>query len=264
MLRVHDTLEESFRRHAPALKSFLYRMTASEQDAEDLVSETYLRAAEKLELFERKSSFKTWLFTIATNLARDHYRAQRRWSVYAQDQAKAKGAARVLSEDLRAHQRADPEIQFEMREHIDFCFTCMMKTLPLLEQIVLMLANIYDFQVSEIAVIVDKSEASVKHLLRQARNTMKEIFENRCALVSKQGVCYQCSELNGILNPKQSSQVELLKLELVKQAKKDSTDQLGLLDLRLELIRGISPTDGKNAALQQSHMRMLRAAIQDD
>jgi RNA polymerase sigma-70 factor, ECF subfamily len=264
MASVQATSEDLFRQYYPPLKSYLYRMTASEEDAEDLAAETFVRVLKHLESFEGKSSIKTWIFSIATNLARDHFRAQKRWSVDAQDRAKHAASVHAILADLRQLQDLNPAVQFEMRDHIDFCFTCMMKTLPLEQQIVLMLSSLYGFRTKEITTIVGKSEASVKHLLHQARHTLKDIFTQRCALVNQQGVCYQCTELNGIFNSKQHNQEEVMKLALVQAAKEDPTDQFRLLDVRLALIRGIDPCGGNRAALHLSHMQMLRAAIQDE
>ena len=258
-----DSIEILFQQHHPALKSYLYRMTASEETADDLASETFVRVINHFDSFEGRSSIKTWIFSIATNLARDHFRAQRRWVVDAQDQAKRSSSARVLLEDIHDHQQANPEVRFELVEHVDFCFTCMMKTLPLEEHVALMLSHIYDFQVNEIAQIIDKSEAVVKHLLHQARSTLRTIFEQRYALINRNGVCYQCTELNGIFNPRQQNHEELMKLKMVQAAQRDSVNQSTLLDLRLELIRNIDLFGGKSAALHLSHMRMLRAAIHD-
>jgi RNA polymerase sigma-70 factor (ECF subfamily) len=93
---------------------------------------------------------------------------------------------------------------------------------------------------------------------------LKDIFAQRCALVNHQGVCYQCTELNGIFNPKQHSQEEVMKLTLVQAAREHPTEQFRLLDMRLALIRGIDPCGSNRAALHLSHMQMLRAAIQDE
>jgi RNA polymerase sigma-70 factor (ECF subfamily) len=264
MVTVDESIKQLFEQYYPPLKSYLYRMTASEQDAEDIASETFLRVMHKYESFEGRARIKTWIFTIATHLARDHFRVQKRWPVNAQDQAKRVASVQALKDDLQNLERSNPEVKYEIKEHIDFCFTCMMKTLPLEQQIVLMLKNIYGFKVDEIKIIVAKTEAAVKNLLHQARKTLTEIFESRCSLVSQKGVCYQCSELNGLLNPKQNAQEELVKLKMVQQARKNPADQERLLDLRLKLIGEIDPCQGKSAALHLSHMKMLRQAIQDD
>jgi RNA polymerase sigma-70 factor, ECF subfamily len=61
------------------LKSYIVRITASVADAEDIVQDTYIKAHEKLSTFKGESSLKTWLFAIATNLAKDNLRAKKRW-----------------------------------------------------------------------------------------------------------------------------------------------------------------------------------------
>lgn len=66
---------EAFRslveRHSRALFRLGHRMTGNVQDAEEIVQETFLRAYRRLDGFESRSSFKTWLFRIATNCSLD-------------------------------------------------------------------------------------------------------------------------------------------------------------------------------------------------
>ncbi|NBP70456.1 MAG: RNA polymerase sigma factor, partial [Cytophagia bacterium] len=51
------------------LKSYLYRLLANRNDAEDLTHDTFIKAYEKLSTFRGESSLKTWVFQIATNLS---------------------------------------------------------------------------------------------------------------------------------------------------------------------------------------------------
>ncbi|CAN5587551.1 hypothetical protein BH11BAC3_BH11BAC3_06990 [soil metagenome] len=57
----------------------------------------------------------------------------------------------------------------------------------------ILLKDVYDFSVNEICNILDKTEGVIKYLLQDGRKIMTDIFENRCALVNKNGVCHQCS-----------------------------------------------------------------------
>ena len=86
-----DTLivNELIKQRKGQLKSFLLRLTASVEDAEDIMQDTYIKAAEKIESFRAESSLKTWIFTIAANLAKDNLRAKRRWTEDVTDQGKA-------------------------------------------------------------------------------------------------------------------------------------------------------------------------------
>ena len=70
-----DQLTGEFETFQRELKSFLLRMTASVQDAEDIVQETYLKAHSRIDTFRGESSLKTWMFSIASNLARDLLKA---------------------------------------------------------------------------------------------------------------------------------------------------------------------------------------------
>jgi len=56
---------------------------------------------------------------------------------------------------------------------------------------------------------------------------MIKIFDGRCALINKEGICHQCSELNGIFNPQQKFEEEALKIEMVRIA--ETKDKEGLL-----------------------------------
>jgi len=71
------------------LKSYILRITVSTLDAEDIVHDTYLKALDKLDTFRGESSLKTWLFAIASNLAKDNLRVQKRWVENVTDITKA-------------------------------------------------------------------------------------------------------------------------------------------------------------------------------
>lgn len=202
------------------LKSYLYRLLTDRNDVDDITHDTFIKAFTKIDTFNRESSLKTWVFKIATNLAYDHLRKSKRWGANAQDRAAdlAIGSEEIRQVFWMVHDTS-PSGAYEMREHIDYCFTCISKTLPIENQVALILKNIYDFQVKEIALILEKTDGIVKHLLNDARTTMTDIFEHRCALINKEGVCHQCSHINEIFNPKQDQQEALMKLELVKHLK---------------------------------------------
>src|ERR1044071_3006983 len=65
-------------RHSHSLFRLAYRMTGNEQDAEDVVQESLLRAYKQLRQFDSRSSFKTWLYRIAANCSLDLLRLRGR------------------------------------------------------------------------------------------------------------------------------------------------------------------------------------------
>jgi RNA polymerase sigma-70 factor (ECF subfamily) len=150
--------------------------------------------------------------------------------------------------------------RYEIREHTDFCFTCISKTLPIEQQLAIMLKDIYYFSRKEIGQIMDETVGVVKHLLHEGRKTMSEIFDNRCALINKNGACHQCTELAGIYNPKQARRQELMKIAMVEKAEENETDAEKLYDLRTELVSFIDPLCSSGADLQDIIMQCTRKA----
>ena len=203
-----NAFETLFAEFKNQLKSYLYRLLTDRNDVDDLTHDTFIRAFTRISTFNRESSLKTWVFKIATNLAYDHLRKLKRWQPDAQDRGAdlAIGSEEVRRGFWKVHDTSSAGA-YEMREHIDFCFTCISKTLPIENQVALILKEMYDFQIKEICLILGKTEGVIKHLLNDARNIMTDIYEHRCALINKTGVCDQCSHLNEIFNPKQDQQI---------------------------------------------------------
>ena len=247
----------------PQLKSYLYRLTAVRNDADDLTHDAFVKAFDKLATFQEKSTLKTWVFRIGTNLAIDLLRQRQRWPEDAQDQSKASSlkSPHVVEAYLTINEHS-PDGRYEMREHIDFCFTCIAKTLPIEQQVTLILKEVYGFKVKEVASILETTVSRCQHLLRAARQTMIDIFDQRCSLVNKDGVCYQCSELNRLFNPKQDAQIELMKIEMVKTAV--SQDKVALFNLRTQLVRHIDPLNANGTDLHAYIMKRVRTVIGEE
>jgi RNA polymerase sigma-70 factor (ECF subfamily) len=256
-----EHLTREFKQAEGQLKSYILRITASTVDAEDIVQDTFIKATEKLNTFKGQSSLKTWIFAIASNLAKDNLRARKRWVENVTDITKKAALSNSIFFEEAMHIRnTSPQGQFEIKEHIAFCFTCIAKSLPLEQQICILLKEVYEFKVNEITQILDTTEAMIKYYLFAGRSKMITIFEGRCALINKQGVCHQCSELNGIFNPKQKFQEEVVKIDMAREAGKAGKEHL--FDLRLQVVKGIDPFKSNAAELQLHHLEHNRQVME--
>ncbi|WP_299466031.1 RNA polymerase sigma factor [uncultured Microscilla sp.] len=239
-----QTYQDQFVEFRPSLSSYIYRLVAHHQNTEDIVQEAYIKAFQHLAKFRGESSFKTWVFAIATNLAKDFLKKEQRWQEDYQDRCReATYASQEIQQTMADIAQNSTYGQFVLREHIDYCFTCISKTLMLEEQVCVILKEVYAFKVREIEVIMELSEGQVKYGLANARARLRHIFDNRCSLINKNGACHQCSELNGMFNPKQVFAVEANKVEMVKAQDKANHEQL--LNLRLQLIQSIDPINAQ-------------------
>lgn len=252
-----EVFDAQFAELRPSLVSFLFRLTTNRADAEDCAQEAYLRARRGLTGFEGRSSPKTWVFQIATNLVRDQKRTRARWREDTQDRCKAttRGAPEKVERMLELVAKADVD-RYDAREHVDYCFTCIAKTLPLQRQLAILLKTVYEFSVPEIVTILGSTEGKVKHALAGGRRTLNDVFDRRCALINREGTCYECSEINGFVNPKAEIQERMMRLQMVTEAEKEASHDR-LLDLRAALVRGVDPLTAPTAELHEYLLKLM-------
>lgn len=256
-----DQLLLEFENVQGELKSFILRMTGSVQDTEDIVQDTYIKAHLKIDTFRGDSSLKTWIFSIASNLAKDLLRSKKRWPENVTDICKeaAMNNPQFFREAIHIRETSS-QGKFEIKEHVALCFTCVSKSLPLEQQLALLLKEVYGFKVKEIAQIINQTDAMVKYYLHVGRSKMIEVFDNRCSLINKKGICYQCTELNGIFNPKQKEQEQLVKIKMVKEAGNKSKEEL--FDLRMKILQELDPFESGAAELQLHHLEHNRQVME--
>jgi RNA polymerase sigma-70 factor, ECF subfamily len=80
-----DAFRVLVERHSRNLFRLAYRMTGNEQDAEEVVQDAFLRAYRRLDRFESRSNFGTWLYRIAVNCSLDLLRKRRPYEEHATD-----------------------------------------------------------------------------------------------------------------------------------------------------------------------------------
>ena len=104
-----DAFEAVVGAHHAEIRRYLLRITARASDADDLSQETFFRAFRAYHALPPGANVRAWLFTIATNLGRNHFRAQSRrrraYAVAAQEApvgAPAVADSQVLADEARA------------------------------------------------------------------------------------------------------------------------------------------------------------------
>lgn len=145
-----DALVEQF---APRIFGFLYRLTFSREDAEDLMQEVFVRVARTLRAYQHDGRFEPWIFRIAGNLARDRIRRQRRGPRIVRMTAAA-GSDDALSEGGAVEEvespEAQPDARLRRREDVD-ALNAALARLPEAEREVIMLRHFSEMSFREIA-----------------------------------------------------------------------------------------------------------------
>jgi RNA polymerase sigma-70 factor (ECF subfamily) len=172
--------------HRRALHLHCYRMLGSFQDAEDGVQEALIRAWRHLATFEGRSSFRNWLYRIATNvcLAEKQRRRQTPASRPAADfEHLTDNSGRalhlspypdVLLAELEAPDTDVPTIVYDLSESIQLGFVAALQLLPPRQRAALILRDVLGFHASEVAEMLDSTIASANNALARARATLAQ------------------------------------------------------------------------------------------
>jgi RNA polymerase sigma-70 factor (ECF subfamily) len=168
---------DGFRRE---LTAHCYRMTGSIHDAEDLVQETYLRAWRAYAAFEGRSSVRTWLYRIATNVCLTALEGKNRRPLPAGLGAPSSNAGDQLVESTEvswlepapdpmvAGETSDPAAIVAQRESIRLAFIAALQHLPARQRAVLILRDVLRWKASEVAEALETTEAAVNSALQRA------------------------------------------------------------------------------------------------
>jgi RNA polymerase sigma-70 factor (ECF subfamily) len=173
-----------FERHRRELQVHCYRMLGSLHDAEDLVQETFLRAWRNRESFEGRSSFRTWLYRIATNACLDALARRRARPVevgggYGEIQWLQPYPDHLLEEV--ADPEAGPDSTVVAKETIELAFLAAIQHLPPTQRAVLILRDVLGWSAKETASLLDTSVPSANSALQRARETMQRRLPARRA-----------------------------------------------------------------------------------
>ncbi len=240
----------------PGLHAFVHRMVAHPEDAKDIVQETLLAAHQNFSSYRGDAALRTWLFSIATRKSLDHLRARKRWPVNAQSLG---ARAHLQSSDLMdeiATVAARPGFRYEYREHIAYCFSCIGRSLPAVEAAAVLLRDVFEFTNEEAATVVGLSVSTFRHRLASGRAQMIEAFDNRCALVKKEGVCWQCKALQTHLPPERRGP----EVQPLRQA--DSDDREDLYRRRLTIVREVENGEKSTKELHDYFLRFMNVFLE--
>lgn len=162
--------EEEFYPHADALFNFAYGLTYNEEDANDLVQETYMKAFRFIDKYIEGTNAKAWLFKILKNGFINQYRK------------KVKRPTRVdYQEVINFHDQEDTNFSshVDLREEIYQNMmgdevTGAVNALPVDFRTVILLCDIEGFTYEEISKIIDIPIGTVRSRLHRARNMLKD------------------------------------------------------------------------------------------
>ncbi|MFD7260928.1 sigma-70 family RNA polymerase sigma factor [Streptomyces sp. NPDC059874] len=177
-------LDAAMDRYRVELTGYCYRMLGSSFDAEDAVQDAYIRAWRSYEKFEGRSSLRSWLYRIATNVCLDLLKAGGKRARPMDLTAPQHQASAVLNERSEVTwlepvpdgrvlpQTADPAEMALAKESVRLAFVAALQHLPAKQRAVLILREVLAWKADEVAELLETTVASVNSALQRARATM--------------------------------------------------------------------------------------------
>lgn len=161
-------------RHRRELHVHCYRMLGSFEDAEDTVQETFLRAWRRRETFEGRSTFRAWLYRIATNACLDLLAKRRPEPATGGEVLWLQPYPDRLLDELPAADADEPEAVVVARETIELAYLVAVQHLAPRPRAVLILRDVLGWPAKDVADLLGDSVNSVNSALQRARAGMRE------------------------------------------------------------------------------------------
>ncbi|NMO94285.1 sigma-70 family RNA polymerase sigma factor [Paenibacillus lemnae] len=165
----------------PELTSFCYRMLGSMDDADDAVQDTCIRVWQSWDSFRQESSFKTWIYRIASNVCLDKLRKAKRRTLPVDLTEPA--VSMVVPHETQPDSSwvwvapdfgENPEDILVRKDTLQLCFIALLQTLPPRQRAVLILKDVFEWSSKQIAETLGISAAAVNSALQRARESMNK------------------------------------------------------------------------------------------
>jgi RNA polymerase sigma-70 factor, ECF subfamily len=164
-----DDLARTLDGYRAELRTHCHRILGNAADAEDAVQETMIRAWRSIGRFEGRSSLRTWLYRIATNLCVDHVRGRARRPVPVDVEPEATPAPAPAAQPAPG-----PDEAVEANESVRRALLAAVTHLPPRQRAALVLYDVFRWPATDVAALMGTTTASVTSSVQRARATLAD------------------------------------------------------------------------------------------
>jgi RNA polymerase sigma-70 factor (ECF subfamily) len=172
-----DAFVELVDMHKGKVYAMLRRLSGNDQDAEDIMQDTLLRAIDKIDQFRAESSFGTWLYSIALNMARGQFAKRKQVDLKPLEDYLPGRGGEHQHEGSELFDWRDPHRLLE-KDQLRSIINDAINELPYKYREAFLLRYIEELSVKEVARLTKQSEASAKSRILRARLALRETLSD--------------------------------------------------------------------------------------
>jgi RNA polymerase sigma-70 factor (ECF subfamily) len=163
-------------RHSPNVYRLAYRMTGNSHDAEEIVQEAFLRAYQKLEKFEARANFGTWVYRIAANYAIDRMRQRRSEEAHREPPAKINDGVERDPLDTLPAEAPSPE-RLAGNTQLARTMELALASLTPAERVAVVMRHWEGCGIEEIAAALKSNTSAAKNTVFRAVQKLRRVLE---------------------------------------------------------------------------------------
>ncbi|HWQ03624.1 MAG TPA: sigma-70 family RNA polymerase sigma factor [Candidatus Nitrosotenuis sp.] len=171
-----DAFRALVERHSRSIFRLAYRMTGNEYDAEEVVQETFLRAYRRLDKFESRANFGTWLYRIGVNCALDLMRARQRHEEKREQPLPEESAGAADRIEQVASEAPSPE-RMVFSGQVGERVAQALSTLSATERAAFVMRHFEGLSIEEIAAALGLGDSAAKNSIFRAVQKLRKALE---------------------------------------------------------------------------------------
>ncbi len=191
-------LEELIRKHQEWIYNIALRMVGNPEDAGDVTQEILLKLVTRLATFQKRSSFRTWVYRIVVN----HVLTMRRrlWERLFFSFERHADLIESIPETNPAYpQRSPAEERLLLEETKTGCLTGVLLCLDRRERIALILSTFFDAGSRLGGELLETSAENYRQILSRARKRLANFMSERCGLLNENNSCRCVKKIQGVI-----------------------------------------------------------------
>jgi RNA polymerase sigma-70 factor, ECF subfamily len=183
--------------HQEGLRATIRALVGHPKDLEDILQEALLEAFTTLDQLPSQLPVASWLRGLAVQKSAEFLALQRRWRPAAHLHVQEYAETTQTVADVAAT-FSEEDFAYDARNNVAFCFTSVGRSLPLEEQLAVVLVDVLGVSLADAAQVQKINEDSLQRFLINGRTNLEILFSRLCGLSDEANPCHLCAGFQAV------------------------------------------------------------------